>query len=72
MAAEETTFAFEQEAVTIVDVKESLKLSTNGVLAYLANGLLADVNNLKVSTLEPAKLSRSEELSTAGSSVGVV
>jgi len=72
LAAEETTFAFEQEAVTIVDVKESLKLSTNGVLAYLANGLLADVNNLKVSTLEPAKLSRSEELSTAGSSVGVV
>jgi len=65
LAAQETTFAFEQEAVTIVDVKESLGLSTNGVLAYLANGLLADVDTLRVTTLEPAKLSRSEELSSA-------
>lgn len=65
LAAQETTFAFEQEAVTIVDVKNSLGLSTNGVLAYLANGLLADVGTLKVSTLEPARLSRSDELSTA-------
>lgn len=65
LAAEETTFAFEQEAVTIVNIKESLGLSTNGVLAYLANGLLEDVDNLKVTSFEPARLSRSEELSSA-------
>lgn len=64
LAAQETAFAFEQEAVTIVDVKESLQLSTNGVLAYLANTLLSDVDGLKVTTLEPARLSRAEELST--------
>ena len=64
LAAQETTFAFEQEAVTIVNVKESLGLSTNGVLAYLTNGLLADVDTLRVTTHEPAKMSRSQELSS--------
>jgi len=64
LAAQETTFAFEQEAVTIVTIKDSLGLSTNGVLAYLANGLLEEVDNLKVTTFEPARLSRSQELSS--------
>jgi len=34
LSAEETTFAFAQEARTLVDVKESLGLSTDGVLAW--------------------------------------
>jgi len=65
LAAEETTFAFAQEAQTLVDVQESLGLSTDGVLAYLANGLLADVGTLTVTTGEPARLSRAEDLATA-------
>lgn len=69
LSAQETTFAFEQEAVTIVNIKDSLGLSTNGVLAYLANGLLEDVDNLKVTTLEPARLSRSQELSSSATVV---
>jgi regulator of protease activity HflC (stomatin/prohibitin superfamily) len=62
LKAEETTFIFEKEAETILDVKESLNLTTEGVLAYLYNALLADAPNLKITTGEPAKLSRSEEL----------
>mmetsp|Transcript_2869 Transcript_2869/g.4100 ORF Transcript_2869/g.4100 Transcript_2869/m.4100 type:complete len:399 (-) Transcript_2869:12-1208(-) len=62
LQAEETTFAFEKEAETIVEVKEALNLTTNGVLAYLANSLLAEVRGLRVTTGEPARLSRSEEL----------
>jgi regulator of protease activity HflC (stomatin/prohibitin superfamily) len=62
LKAEETTFAFEKEAETIVEVKEALNLTTEGVLAYLANSLLAEVQNLKITTGEPAKLSRSNEL----------
>ena len=60
--AQETSFAFAKEAETIVDVKNSLQLTTNGVLAYLANSLLSEVGNLKVTTAEPARLSRSDEL----------
>ena len=64
LTAQETTFAFEQEALTIVEVKDSLKLSTNGVLAYLQNGLMAEVDTLRVTTHEPAQMSRSNELSS--------
>lgn len=62
LKAEETTFAFEKESETILDVKDSLNLTTEGVLAYLYNSLIAEVDNLKITTGEPAKLSRSEEL----------
>jgi regulator of protease activity HflC (stomatin/prohibitin superfamily) len=62
LEAQETTFAFEKEAETIVDVKAALNLTTNGVLAYLANSLLAEVQGLHITTGEPARLSRSEEL----------
>jgi len=72
LSAEETTFAFAQEAQTIVDVKEALGLSTDGVLAYLANGLLADIDNLSVTTGEPARLSRSQDLSMVSAGGGGV
>lgn len=65
LAAEETTFAFAQEARTLVDVRDSLGLTTDGVLAYLANGLLADeTKDVVVTTGEPARLSRARELAT--------
>ena len=62
LEAEETTFAFEKEAETIVEVKGALNLTTNGVLAYLANSLLAEVQGLHITTGEPARLSRSDDL----------
>jgi regulator of protease activity HflC (stomatin/prohibitin superfamily) len=62
LKANETTFAFEKEAETLVDVKNALNLTTEGVLTYLANSLYAEVKNLKITAGEPAKLSRTEEL----------
>ena len=62
LKANETTYAFEQEAAAIVEVKESLNLTTEGVLTHLANNLYAEVKNLKVSAGQPAKLGREDEL----------
>jgi len=60
--AEETTFAFETEASIIVRVKEALGLSTEGVLGYMGNRMIAGAKNLKVAAAEPARLSRKDEL----------
>jgi prohibitin 2 len=62
LKAEETTFAFEKEAEIISEVKSSLNLTTEGILAYLYNSLLSEVDTLKITSGEPAKLSRSDEL----------
>jgi regulator of protease activity HflC (stomatin/prohibitin superfamily) len=62
LKAEETTFTFGKEAETIIDVKTSLNLTTEGVLAYLANQLLGSAPSLRVTTGEPARLARSDEL----------
>ena len=62
LKAEETLFAFEQEASSIVKAKSSLNLTTEGVLAYTENMLIAQTKRLKVSAGEPAKLSRKDEL----------
>lgn len=62
LKAQETLFAFETQAKTIVNVKESLNLTSAGVLAYLQNELIARAEKLKVSGAEPAKLSRKDEL----------
>jgi regulator of protease activity HflC (stomatin/prohibitin superfamily) len=62
LKAQETLFAFETQAKTIVNVKESLNLTSAGVLAYLQNELIARAEKLKVSAAEPANLSRKDEL----------
>ena len=62
LEAEETIFAFAQEAQTIVNVKESLNLTTAGVLAHMATKLVEEVPNLHVSSLEPARSSRADQL----------
>ena len=62
LKADETTFAFSKEAETLVEVKESLDLTTDGVLTYLANTLLSEVDNLAVTMSEPARLGRVDEL----------
>jgi hypothetical protein len=62
LKAQETLFAFETQAKTIVNVKESLNLTSAGVLAYLQNELIASAEKLKVSAAEPANLSRKDEL----------
>lgn len=62
LKGEETMYAFEKEAETILDLRISLNLTTEGVLAYLYNSLLADVANLTITSGEPARLSRKDEL----------
>jgi hypothetical protein len=62
LKAEETAFAFQTEAETILRVKNSLNLTTEGILAFLANQLVAQVPDLKVTAGEPAQLSRKNEL----------
>jgi len=62
LKAEETLYSFQKEAEALVEVKERLNLTTEGVLAYLSNRLLAEAANLRVTTGEPAKLSRKDEL----------
>jgi len=60
--AQETTFAFNEEARVLVSVRDALNLSTEGVLAYMSNRLYAEASGLKVSAAEPARLSRKDEL----------
>jgi len=60
--AEETLFAFEKEADALIQVKESLGYTTEGVLAYLQNMLVAETGNLQVTTEEPARLGRKDLL----------
>ncbi|CAJ1959088.1 unnamed protein product [Cylindrotheca closterium] len=62
LEAEQKLFAFEKEADALVQVKESLGYTTEGVLAYLSNMLLAETRNLAVTTEEPARLGRKELL----------
>ena len=62
LKAEETIFAFAQEAETLVNVKESLNLTTDGLLAFLATKLVEDAPYLHVSSGEPAQLSRADLL----------
>mmetsp|Transcript_12350 Transcript_12350/g.29400 ORF Transcript_12350/g.29400 Transcript_12350/m.29400 type:complete len:363 (-) Transcript_12350:140-1228(-) len=62
LQAEETLFAFEKEADALIQVKESLGYTTEGVLAYLSNMLVAESSNVAVTTEEPAKLGRKEFL----------
>jgi len=62
LQAEETLYAFEKEAEALVAVKAEWNLTTEGVLAYLSNALLAEATNLTVSAGEPARLSQREAL----------
>jgi len=62
LQAEETLFAFEKEADALIQVKESLGYTTEGILAYLSNMLMAETRNLAVTTEEPARLGRKELL----------
>lgn len=62
LKAEETLYSFQKEAEALVEVKNKLNLTTEGVLGYLNNKLLSEATNLKVTTGEPAKLSQRDEL----------
>ena len=62
LKAQETLFALETESNVLVRVKESLNLSTEGVLAYMSNRLYETASKLTVAAEEPAKLSRKDEL----------
>lgn len=58
LRAEETLFAFEKEADALMQVKQSLGYDSEGVLAYLSNMLVAEAQDLEVTTEEPARLGR--------------
>ena len=62
LKTKETLYSFEKEAQVLVEVRQSLNLTTGGVLGYLLNRLLADADNLKVTDSEPAKMSQRDEL----------
>lgn len=62
LKAEETLYSFQKEAEALVQVRDSLNLTAEGMLAYLSNRLLSEASNLTVTTAEPAKLSRRDEL----------
>lgn len=62
LKANETLLAFTTEAGVIRRVKDTLNLTTDGVLSYLANDFIAEVPDLRVSATEPAQFSRRDEL----------
>mmetsp|Transcript_12766 Transcript_12766/g.37116 ORF Transcript_12766/g.37116 Transcript_12766/m.37116 type:complete len:385 (+) Transcript_12766:132-1286(+) len=62
LKASETTFSFAKEAETLASVKQSLNLTTDGVLAYVTNTMLENVSSLRVTAGEPATMSRKDEL----------
>lgn len=62
LQAEETLFAFEKEADALLEVKQSLNFTTEGVLAYLSNMLINESPSLSVTTEEPVRMSRKEGL----------
>jgi len=62
LKAEETLFSFQKEAEALVEVKSALNLTSEGVLAYISNNLLAESSKLTVKAGEPARLSRKDEL----------
>jgi len=62
LKAQETIYLFQKEADALVDVKNQLNLTAEGVLAHSLIKLLAEADNLKVTTGEPVKLSRKDFL----------
>ena len=62
LKAQETMYLFQKESDALVDVKNQLNLTAEGVLAHSLIKLLAKANNLKVTTGEPVKLSRKDLL----------
>ena len=62
LKAQETMYLFQKESDALVDVKNQLNLTAEGVSAHSLIKLLAEANNLKVTTGEPVKLSRKDLL----------
>ena len=62
LKAQEMMYLFQKESDALVDVKNQLNLTAEGVLAHSLIKLLAEANNLKVTTGEPVKLSRKDLL----------
>lgn len=62
LQAEATIFRFETEKIVLQGVRDTLGLSTNGLLAYLTNQLYADAPHLSVAAEEPVQLSRKDDL----------
>lgn len=59
--AEEILYSFKSESAVLVKVKKSLNLTTNGILSYATIQMYEKALKLRVTTGEPAKLSRKDE-----------
>ena len=62
LQAEETVYRFATEKIVLQGVRDTLGLSTSGLLAYLTNQMYASAPQLTVAAEEPVKLSRKDEL----------
>lgn len=62
LKAEEINFSYQTEAEVLISVRESLNLTSEGVLAYMSNRLYAAIPTLRVTAEQPAKLGRESEL----------
>lgn len=62
LKAEETTFIYGREAEVLSDVKNTLGLTNEGLLAYMSNEFYGSVKELRVSLLEPVQSSWQTEL----------
>ena len=62
LKAQETIYLFQRDADALVLLKNRLNLTADGVLAHSLIKLLAEANNLKVTTGEPVRLSRKDAL----------
>jgi len=57
LKAEETQFIYEKEAETLLNIKNALDLSSEGLLSYMSNKLYEEAPRLKASMMEPADTS---------------
>ena len=71
LAAQETLYAYEQEAAILLDIKDSLGLTTEALLAYTATMLIEETSRLSLSAGEPARLSRKDELQQGVPQIGI-
>lgn len=59
---EEIMFAFRRDAETLAEVKSSWNLTTAGIVSYFQSEVLSGIERLTITSGEPAKVSRPDEL----------
>lgn len=62
LKAQETLYALDREASTLMDVRTSFNLTSAGLIAYTQNQLYESMDKLRVKSVEPAKKVGGDEL----------